>query len=379
MKKKRNWKRVLTLVLAASMIVGQVPSDGLVKAESREVAKTTSNNEDEANKSVKVLSEKSSDNIQTALPTSTPVETSEPAPASYHNQYVQVENGVLHCLPEADFNGASAEDVIPGAERDGIKEVYLDNVDGTSLPKKVFANLKNLNAAHIATGMSEGMFEGSGTEEYYRTIGFSVYFETGFDGNIPKDAFKNCNSLWKVEEVGSAKIVNVGAHAFQNALSPRWEKKADSYERKASQFDFRNIESASDGAFEGAFRNVSNTSISFNKLKKAYLNTFKNAFYAVNGCTISFDAIENFGDMNAYTAYADAANVSGYNDIGGVFDNAFVGAKNSSITFPSLTKLYDNASDGKYVNGDKVAKNNFSLFKEFGAGREEQTLLPSKW
>lgn len=379
MKKKRNWKRVLTLVLAASMIVGQVPSDGLVKAESREVAKTTSNNEDEANKSAKVLSEKSSDNIQTALPTSTPVETSEPAPASYHNQYVQVENGVLHCLPEADFDGASAEDVIPDAERDGIKEVYLDNVDGTSLPKKVFANLKNLNAAHIATGMSEGMFEGSGTEEYYRTIGFSVYFETGFDGNIPKDAFKNCNSLWKVEEVGSAKIVNVGAHAFQNALSPRWEKKADGYERKASQFDFRNIESASDGAFEGAFRNVSNTSISFNKLKKAYLNTFKNAFYAVNGCTISFDAIENFGDMNAYTAYADAANVSGYNDIGGVFDNAFVGAKNSSITFPSLTKLYDNALDGKYVNGDKVAENNFSLFKEFGAGREEQTLLPSKW
>lgn len=379
LRKKRNWKRVLTLVLAASMIVGQAPSDGLVKAESREVAKTTSNNEDEANESAKLLSEKSSAGIQTVSPTSTPIKTSEPIPASYQNQYVRVENGVLHCLPEADFDGASAEDVIPNTERDGIKEVYLDNVDGKSLPKKVFANLKNLNAAHIATGMSEGMFEGSGIEEYYRTIGFSVYFETGFDGNIPKDAFKNCNSLWKVEEVGSAKIVNVGAHAFQNALSPRWEKKADGYEREASQFDFRNIESASDGAFEGAFRNVSNTSISFNKLKKAYLNTFKNAFYAINGCTISFDAIENFGDMNAYTAYADVANASGYNNIGGVFDNAFVGAKDSSITFPSLTKLYDNASDGKYVSGDKVAENNFSLFKEFGAGREEQTLLPSKW
>ena len=374
MRKKRNWKRALTLILAASMLIGQVPANEFVKAETGKTAKATSNKEDAANEFAKALSEEPSNSIQTASPTSTPVQTSEPALASYQNQYVQVENGVLHCLPEANFDGASAEDVIPDAERDGIKEVYLDNVDGKSLPKKVFANLKNLNAAHIATGMSEGMFEGSGIEEYYRTIGFSVYFETGFDGNIPKDAFKNCNNLWKVEEVGSAKIVNVGAHAFQNALSPRWERKADGYEREASQFDFENIESASDGAFEGAFRSVSNTSISFNKLKKAYLNTFKDAFYAANGCTISFDAIENFGDTNAYTAYADAANASGYNDIGGVFENAFRKTENVNISFSSLTKLYDNASDGKYDGSTKLAENKFSLFKGVLKGWEEQDL-----
>lgn len=370
---KKRLNQVLVFALIAGILCGQLPAD-MIKADTEQKISTQS---DTANTVVDNDDSEFSDivsgaAIRTAPPTTTPHATQLPEldsdHSNYRNTYLSVEDGTLKFLGTVtDFSKMTAAEILPESERPYVSKIFLENIDGSTMPDEVFAKLPYLKEISVSTSLGKGMFKDcSGLQ--------TVTFCDGFDGIVPEEAFEGCYSISAL--TGDAKIKTVQAHGFKDAFRSKRIKK-DTY---AMDLDFSELTSASDGAFEGAFKRIKNSSVSFPLLKKAYLNTFKDAFYCAENSTISFDAIENFGDVDAYVAYPDAYNENGYNDIGGVFEGAFVGTDNVTISFSKLTKLYDGASDGKYSDDNtKLATNDFSIFKDCGAAIEEALTYPEHY
>lgn len=341
-------RRIIALLLTGSFLVGQVQSDSFVKAAEGGVVENSGvTYTDEVDNSNEIsVTPKPTDNVKS---------TKKLGVGSFENKYIKIENNILTFKSSDMTSDTSINSILPESERDKVKSIVLGE-NATNLPDNLFADMETLNEVTIKVPLVKGIFKNCSNLQV-------VHLEGDFDGIVPQDAFLGCDSLYKID--GTKKINKVLAHGFKNAITSR--KVGNDY---VTSLDFSELTSASDGAFEGAFKYIHNYSIEFNSLSKAYLNTFKNAFYGMGDSEVKFSSIENFGDSSSFKAYPDVQNDKGYNDIGGVFEGAFRYTTNVNVSFPSLVKLYDGVIDGAYKDGEKVATNNFSLFKDALRGKE---------
>lgn len=212
--KKRSWKRALTLVLAASMLVGQIPVSETVKAETVPSIET----EEVVAKDMVALETEAPTTEPTSTPTIAPTiapteipesETSPVEAKTYQNDYISIDAAGKLTIEntETDYTSVDAKDFLPIDRRCTVTSINFNGV--TQLMPEAFKDCNNLTIVKLPdnTVLSVGEFEGcSSLRELWGNVQ---------DGVFPERVLKDTPKLRFIE----TSLVTVGDEGLRNSFN----------------------------------------------------------------------------------------------------------------------------------------------------------------
>lgn len=200
------------MLLAASLLIGELPSNSYVKAEENNEAKTE-NKDDTANiesENVEGNTSKNDAKKEKEEIESYGMKAQEGGESdTYSNQYVDIDSeGKLFIKnTTANYTSVTSNAFLPKAERNMVKSIDFNGVK--SLMENAFNGCTNLKSVTLPENykLSAGEFEGcSNLESIEGTLS---------DSNLPDRVFKDDRVLHKV----NLNIKTIGYRALYNAFN----------------------------------------------------------------------------------------------------------------------------------------------------------------
>ena len=337
MVKKKRFKRTLTLLLAASLLIGELPSNSYVKAEENKEVKTE-NKEETANiesENVEGDTSKNDAKKEKEEIESYGMKAQEGGESdTYSNQYVDIDSeGKLFIKnTTANYTSVTSNAFLPKAKRGMVKAIDFNGVK--SLMENAFNGCTNLKSVTLPENykLSAGEFEGcSNLESIEGTLS---------DSNLPDRVFKDDRVLHKV----NLNIKTIGYRALYNAfnlgITDSDEFWFNSKENKT--INMSTITSIGEDGLRDAFKFLVE---GFKYVKVKGLDFSNCTSFGKNALASAFWHIElENSTVNFITDSVDE----------GVFKNAFLCVKNCDFEFPNVTSIgvdsFNNFGTGSYAN-----------------------------
>ena len=337
--KKKRFKRTLTLLLAASLLIGELPSNNYVKAEEKNEVKTEDKNES-VESSIETESIEKSTSKPEVQKEKEEVETYEmkaqesDESETYSNEYIDIdsEGNLFIKNTTTDYTSVTPDEFLPKSKRGMVKAIDFNNVK--VLMENAFKACINLKSVTLPDNykLSAGEFEGcTNLESIEGTLS---------DENLPDKVFKDDRELHKV----NLNIKTIGYRALYNAFNSGITNR-DNFWFNSDQdktIDMSTITSIGEEGLSSAFIFLVE---GFEYVKIKGLDFSNCTSFGKNALNSAFRHIE----LEKSTVNFSIDSVDE-----GVFENAFLGVKNCDFEFPNVTSIgvdsFNNFGSGFYAN-----------------------------